>query len=182
MNKALPAILIFGGIAIGAISWLGYQAANTKSQDQILMEAMQAERQRQEDLIGLKKLVLTVPETCNKQTTGFIFAVCGQEPDAGKDWPDWTHQANSAEQTCMLDSFHVTNAHSRKLQGKDYTPETPPTNRISSFISDVCSASLFTDGINYGETDKPANILIKGYFVDRADSSVKPTFDYLHIK
>jgi hypothetical protein len=49
---------------------------------------------------------------------------------------------------------------------------------MGRFVSDLCSAALWTDGIDYGDTDKSLSDLIAGYYANRAESRVKPAQSY----
>lgn len=183
MKSKLPLILILGGILIGAITWFGYQGVNKKSSEQILyegiMEQRQAERDRLDEARRLASRPLTTPASCGGGvTTGFIFEICEGEPDPGADWPEWTEIATAEEQRCILDAFHQTNQLAFLIQDKEYSVETPSTNRVSNFISDLCTAALFTDGVDYGDSDAYAYYLVEGYYKDRSESAVAPGHEY----
>lgn len=49
---------------------------------------------------------------------------------------------------------------------------------MGRFVSDLCTAAHWTDGIDYGDTDKPVSELIAGFYADRATSRVKPAQSY----
>ena len=182
MSKKLPLILIVGGLLVGGITWLGYTTVNKKSSDQVLLESMAEmranERNEAEKRRELMDMVLVAPASCEGLNTKFLFDYMEYEPDPGGDWPDWTNLASQAEQSCILDAFHQTNVHAFKIQGKDYKKAAPGTNRVANFMSDVSRASLFTDGVNYGDPDASLEMLVNGYYADRATSAVAPGHDY----
>lgn len=182
MKSKLALVLLLGGAAIGGITWWGYSTVSKPSDVEILQQAIfeQQERERQQAATAaeLSAQVLTAPESCAGLTTAFIYAICETEPDPGADWPDWTNIATPAEQGCMIDAVEKTNAHAHAIQNVEHTPTEPTPNRMGNFISDVCTASLFTDGVDWGDTDAPASRLINGFFADRATSIFAPGQDY----
>ena len=182
MNKSLPLTLILGGTAIAVLSWYGYSALQKPSDEEILRAAMQQEAERQaaaaEEADRLRQTALPAPAACQGVTTGFIYAICETEPDPGRDWPDWTALANAAEQACLTETFHQTNTHALAIRREQYEATQPDANRMGRFASDLCGASLFTDGVDWGDTDKPASTLIEGFYADRAESRFAPEQDY----
>ena len=147
-----------------------------------IQEGLQAQQDAQESAAEqrarLSAMKLLAPEACAEITTGFLYAICETEPDPDKDWPDWTLLAGAPEQACVTAAFHQTNAHAAKINGAEYDGAEPDGNRIGWFVSDLCRASLFTESINYGDTDASAADLIAGFFADRSESRVKPSMDY----
>ena len=182
MKKLFPWILILGGAAIAAIVIWGNSTVSEKSDAQILQEAslelQEKEQDARESAEALMKKVLSAPESCAGLSTAVVFAISDTEPDEGSDWPDWTKIANEAEQACLIDAFNQTNAHAFAIRGEVYETEAPDFNRISRFISDVSRASLFTDGVNYGDQDASLDTLITGFYADRAESRVRPSQSY----
>ncbi len=182
MKSKLPYVLLIGGIVIAGISWWGYQTVSTPTDTEVLHQAIldqhQRDLQQAENAAALSAQVLTAPESCAGLTTAFIFNVCDLEPDPGNNWPDWRTIASPAEQTCIVDALEKTNAHAHAIQNVEHTPADPTTNQAGRFISDVCTASLFTDGVDYGDADASASALIGGFFADRATSAVTPGHDY----
>lgn len=182
MNKALGWILLLGGIVIIAIVVWGRTSTTKKTDIDYLHEAMleqqAAEAAKAENAAALSQKVLVAPDACDSVTTGFIFNQCEREPDIGDDWPDWTEIANADEQTCMLAAFHQTNAHALAIRGEPHEVTVPDTNRMGRFISDVCGASLFTDGVDWGDQNVVATLLLNGFYADRAQSRVMPSQDY----
>lgn len=182
MRSWMAAILILGGIAIAGIAWWGYSTVSKPSDVAALQDAIldqQArEREQAETAAALSTEILAAPDSCVGLTTAFIFNICELEPDPGADWPDWTTIASTAEQVCMVDALEATNAHAHAIQNVEHTPTDPTANQMGRFVSDVCTASLFTDGVDYGDETASASVLIDGFFADRATSRVKPGQDY----
>lgn len=182
MKKLFAFLLILGGFGTAAIVFIGNKAVNTKSDAEYLQEGLMAQQEAAEQAAQtraeLMKVVLSAPNSCEGLKAGIVFETIEGEPDPGADWPDWTAIATPAEKACLIEAFHITNAHAFKIQGKDYVRNEPSINRSSNFISDLGSATLFTDGIDYGENDGSLSLLINGYFADRATSRVTPGHDY----
>ncbi len=182
MNKIWPVVLILGGVAIAAIVWLGMKSVNTKSDVELLHEAileMQATEARQrEEAVALMATVLPAPDSCAGVTTGIVFALCEGETEDGGPLPDWTMMASPAEQACILDTFHQTNEHAFTIRREAYDGAAPNDARLMAFVSDLCGAVLWSDGIGWGDTDSPLPALIDAFYVDRADSVVAPTQSY----
>ncbi len=183
MKKFLGAVLILGGVAIiGVIVW-GKMNTSKVSDEQRLIDAAldlrAAEAERVQTAAELSAIALEAPETCNGLTTGFVYDFCEMEPDPGVDWPIWTEVSSPETHACVLDAFHRTNEHAFKIQGGEpYVADTPEPQRVARFISDICSASLFTDGVDWGDQDADLTTLINGYYVDRSQSRVTPGHDY----
>lgn len=182
MKSVLPSILVTAVIVAAVIAWFANQRASQPSEAERVQEAMldlQAdERRKAERAEELMQMVLPAPESCDGLTTGFLFAICESEPDDFVSWPDWTQIANGAEQRCVLDSFHQTNAHAADIRGETYEPEPPENNRVTRFVSDLCTAALWTDGIDWGDKEASASDLVSGYYADRATSRVTPAQSY----
>ncbi len=182
MKTILPLILLLGGLAIAAIVWYGNKQTSTQSDDARLMEAiLDQQDQARQDADRASRLmaqILPAPATCEGLMTQAVFSLCEMEPDIGNDWPDWKDAASSGEQACLLDAFHQTNAHAYEIRGETYDGADPDNNRMGRFVSDLCTASLWTDGIDYGDGDKSLSDLIAGYYADRATSRVKPAQSY----
>ena len=182
MKIILPLGLILGAVVIAATVWLGSQNTKTASDAELIQEAILEQRaqeqQRLEAAARLMTKVLPAPASCEGLTTQFVYDICATEPDDLVSWPDWTQIAGPAQQACILDAFHQTNAHAFEIRGEVYDPAAPDNTRVTRFISDLCSASLWTDGIDYGDADKAVSDLVAGYYADRADSRVKPGQSY----
>lgn len=182
MKKILPVILGLGGLAIAAIVWFGMKSVNTKSDVALLNETileMQAEEARQrEDAAMLMETVLPSPDSCAGVTTGIAFAICEGETEHGGPLPDWTAMASPAEQACILDAFHQTNAHAFRIRGEDYDRAAPDDVRVKTFVADLCDAILWSDGIGWGDTDSPMIALIDAFYANRAESRVAPKRTY----
>ena len=174
--------ILFMALFIAGVSWYGYRHVNKPSDDEILRDAILDYQQDQRDQAArageLSKKVLSAPASCEGLTTGFVYAYCETEPDPGEDWEDWRQMFNMAQGTCVMDAFHQTNAHAFEIQGKPYNPVDPGVNRVARFVSDLCGASLWTDGVDWGDEDASLTTLINGYYADRATSIFKPGHDY----
>jgi hypothetical protein len=140
------------------------------------MRKMEQEKKAARDQLRVK--VLEAPQICMMATTKIVFDVVEGEPDPGGDWPDWTLNATPNERECIEEAFHQTNEHALKIRGEDYVRESLSINRSSRFISDVSRAALFTDGIDYGDSDASLYDLINGFYADRATSRFAPEQDY----
>lgn len=182
MSKKLGAILVIGGLAIAGIIWAGQNAVSKKSDAEWIQEGLMEQREAAErarvEALALSEKVLVAPESCAAAKTGVLYSFCDMEPYADKPWPSWADHADDAAQTCIKDAFHNTNAHAFAIQAKTYEISPIPNPRIANFISDLCSASLFTEGIDYGDRDKSVSDLINGFYADRAESSFAPRQDY----
>jgi hypothetical protein len=178
MNKIWPVALILGGVAIAAIIWFGMKSVNTKSDVELINEAIlemrDQEAQQREDAAMLMATVLPSPGSCAGVTTGIAFAICEGETEHGGPLPDWTAMTSSAEQACILDAFHQTNAHAFRIRGEDYDEAAPDDVRVKTFVADLCDAILWSDGIGWGDTDSPLTALIDAFYADRAESRVTP--------
>ena len=152
------------------------QQRQSETVNQMMIDIRLQKKRDVETRRALYKEVLEAPASCEGLTTEFIYTTCDNEPDEG--WPEWKLYAADAEQACMLDTLHQTNAHAFAIQAKAYDAPEPSNASVANLIFDLCSASLFTDGIDYGDTDKPASKLIKGFYADRATSAVSPGHDY----
>ena len=182
MNKIWPVVLILGGIAIAAIVWFGMKSVKTKSDTELLNDAifeMQAQEEKQrEEAATLMATVLPTPDSCAGVTTGIVFAICEGETVDGGPLPDWTAMASPAEQACILDAFHQTNAHAYRIRREDYDGAAPDDVRVKTFVIDLCEAILWSDGIGWGDTDSPLPALIDAFYADRAESRVTPKRPY----
>jgi len=181
MKSKLPLILVLGGLIIAAIVWFGNKSVNQKSDVEYIQEGLMAQREAAESEAQTKRelsaTVLKAPNICRDIRAGIFFEVVDTEPDSG-DWPDWRQIASPDEVKCIMAAFHRTNAHAFKIQGKDYDRKRPSANQAANFISDVAVATLDTDGIDYGDVDGSAFVLINGYFAARAKSSFQPGNEY----
>ncbi|MEZ6000238.1 hypothetical protein [Hyphomonas sp.] len=182
MKTLVPFILVICGLGLAAFVWYGNKRASQVSDEQRVLDAVleqqEAARAAQERASELMAEILPAPAACDGLTTGTVFSICEMEPYPGEDWPDWTAAASPAEQACLLDSFHQTNAHAYEIRSETYDGADPDANRMGRFVSDLCTAALWTDGIDYGDTDKSLSDLIAGYYTDRATSLVKPAQSY----
>ena len=182
MKRFLPIFLIVAGLAIAAITFYGNKTVNKKTDAEYitegLLEQQAAQQAAAEEAAALATKKLPAPDNCEGLTTGFIYEICETEPYGEEDWPDWRLIANDAEQACVLSTFHQTNKHAAAINGETYDSADPNGNRVGLFLSDVCSASLFTDGIDYGDTDASASALISGFYAERSESRFKPGMDY----
>ena len=177
MKNWLPWVLILGGAAIAAIVYWGSTEVSKKSDAEILQEAIMSQRAAEEaarqSAEELSQKLLPAPASCAGLVTSVVFAVCDTEPYPEEDWPDWTLIASADEQACLVDAFHQTNAHAYEVRGETYDEEAPTGNRMGWFISAVCGASLFTDGVDYGAADASLSDLIAGFHAERAESIFK---------
>ena len=182
MKRFLPIFLILAGIAIGAIVFIGNKSVNQKTDAEYitegLLEQQAAQQAAAEEAAALATKKLPAPNNCEGLTTGFIYEICETEPYGEEDWPDWRVIANDAEQACVLSAFHQTNKHAAAINGESYEGEAPNGNRVGLFLSDICGASLFTDGIDYGDADASASVLIAGFYAERSESRFKPGMGY----
>ena len=182
MNKIWPVVLILGGVAIVAFVWFGMKSVNTKSDTELLNDAifeMQAQEEKQrEEAATLMATVLPTPDSCAGVTTGIAFAICEGETEHGAPLPDWTAMASPGEQACILDAFHQTNAHAYRIRREDYDGAAPDDVRVKTFVIDLCEAILWSDGIGWGDTDSPLPALIDAFYADRAESRVTPKRPY----
>ena len=182
MKKIWPFVLILGGAAIAAIVWFGMKSVNTKPDVELLNEAileMQAQEQQQRDGAAiLMATALAAPDSCAGVTTGIAFAICEGKTEHGSPLPDWTAMTSPAEQACILDAFHQTNAHAFQIRGEDYDRSAPDDVRVKTFVVDLCDAILWSDGIGWGDTDSPLLDLIDAFYADRAESLVAPKRTY----
>nr|WP_321359843.1 hypothetical protein [uncultured Hyphomonas sp.] len=182
MKTLIPFILLICGIGLAAFVWYGNKRASEKSDEERVLEAVleqqEAARAAQERASTLMAEILPVPPACDGLTSVTVFSLCEMEPDAGEDWPDLADTSTPKERACLLDSFHQTNAHAYEIRGESYDGIDPDANRMGRFVSDLCTAALWTDGIDYGDTDKPLSNLIAGFYADRATSRVKPAQSY----
>lgn len=175
-------MLILGGLIIGGIVIFGSRYASLKSDDQILQEAIweqsRREDEQQKSAAELIKTVLPTPESCANLKAGFVFDYLDLEPDDLVSWPDWTLHATPAEQTCVLDALHTTNTQAYTLQGREYVIETPSNKSVVRFLDAVGSATLTTEGINYGDPNVPMDLLVGGYFVERTEMRLSAKFAF----
>ncbi|HAE29059.1 MULTISPECIES: hypothetical protein [Hyphomonas] len=182
MKTLIPFILLICGLGLAAFVWYGNKRASEKSDEERVLEAVleQQEQARaaQARAESLMSDILAAPAACDGLTTGTVFRLCEMEPDVGEDWPDLMATTSPKERTCLLDSFHQTNRHAFEIRSETYDGVDPDTNRMGRFVSDLCTAALWTDGIDYGDTDKPLSDLIAGFYADRATSRVKPAQSY----
>ena len=182
MKRFLPMFLILAGIAIGAIAFFGNKTVNQKSDAEYIAEGLQAQRDAEADkaaaIARLSALKLPAPTECEGLTTGFIYEICETEPYGEEDWPDWRLIADAEQQACVLAAFHQTNRHAASINGEVHVSADPNGNRVGVFLADICGASLFTDGIDYGDTDASASDLIAGFYAERSESRVRPGMDY----
>lgn len=182
MNNKLSFILILGGLTIAGIVWMGVTQTSKKSDAEYIQEGLQAQRAAQQEAsktrAELSAMVLIAPDACEGVKTKIFYDIVEGEPYSGNDWPDWTSFASPQEVSCILEAFYRTNEHAFKTQGKSYNREAPSIGRSSKFVLDVAGASLSTDGIDYGDTDKSAVDLLNGFYAERAESSYAPSRDY----
>lgn len=182
MKNKMALLLVCGGVVIAGIAILGNSFVSKKSDAELIQEAIFEQNriatEKRTSAAELSKKILQTPEACQGLTAKFIFDYGDLEPDDFVSWPDWTQTANPAEQDCIVAAFHKTNAHAFAIQGKEYAQGTPVNLSVANFISDIGSATLFTDGIDYGDPDASLFDLISGYFADRAESRVSPGHDY----
>ncbi len=182
MKTLVPFILLICGLGLAAFVWYGNKRASEVSDEQRVLDAVleqqEAARAAQERANELMAQVLPAPAACDGLTTGTVFSLCEMEPDVGEDWPDLAAIASPQERACLMDTFHQTNAHAYEIRGESYDGADPDSNRLGRFTSDLCTAALWTDGIDYGDTDKPLSDLIAGYYANRAESRVKPAQSY----
>lgn len=182
MKTIFPTAILLGGIGLAAIMWLTHAPASAQSDEErilgVILDQRQQEQERREQAAELMKAVLPAPASCDGLTTQVVFDICATEPDPGGAWPDWKQVAAPAEQACLLGTFHQTNAHAFTIRGETYEAAVPDNNRMGHFVTDLCTAALWTDGIDYGDTDKPLPSLIEGYYAHRATSRVTPAQDY----
>ncbi|NND59816.1 MAG: hypothetical protein HKN49_06060 [Gammaproteobacteria bacterium] len=182
MKKALPVILIVGGIVIAAITYFGYRAANKTSDVEVLQRAIiqqQLDEERKAaDLGKLGKQPLQPPAECADVTTAIFFNLCELEGDAGAPEPDWTSAASAPEQVCILAALHRTNEHAYRLQQRQYGDEQRAAARAIDFACDVAAATLYAEGIGYGDTDARAVDLLTAFFAERTESHYGPRRSY----
>ncbi len=182
MKTLIPFILVICGLGLAAFVWYGNKRADRASDEQRVLDAVLAQQEEaraaQERANALMTQVLPAPAACDGLTTGVVFGLCELEPDPGEDWPDWTDAASPAEQACLLEAFHQTNRHAYEIRRESYDGAAPDANRMGRFVSDLCTAALWTDGIEIGATDKPLSDLIAGFYADRATSLVAPSQSY----
>jgi len=182
MKTLVPFILLICGLGLAAFVWYGNKRASEVSDEQRVLDAVleqqEAARAAQDRANKLMAEILPAPAACDGLTTGTVFSLCEMEPYAGEDWPDLAAIASPRERACLLDTFHQTNTHAYEIRGESYDGLDPDSNRLGSFASDLCAAALWTDGIDYGDTDKSLSDLITGYYANRAESRVKPAQSY----
>ena len=182
MKTLIPFILLICGLGLAAFVWYGDKHAAHQSDEERVLEAaleqQEQAREAQARAAALMSKALPAPASCDGLTTGAVFRLCEMEPDIGEDWPDLMATTSPAEQACLLDSFHQTNRHAYEIRSETYDGMDPDANRMGRFVSDLCTAALWTDGIDYGETDKSLSDLIAGYYAERATSRVKPAQSY----
>jgi hypothetical protein len=182
MKTLIPFILLICGLGLAGFVWYGNKRAAEVSDEQRVLDAVleqqEEARAAQERANTLMSQTLPVPAACDGLMTATVFSLCEMEPDVGEDWPDLAATSSPKERACLLDTFHQTNAHAYDIRGESYDGVDPDSNRMGRFVSDLCSAALWTDGIDYGDTDKSLSDLIAGYYANRAESRVKPAQSY----
>ena len=182
MSKKLPAILIIGGVVIGAIALFGFRSVNKPSDaellNQAILDAQAAQRATAARLDEQRKQVLTPPAECESITTRMFFDICETEPYPGQTPPPWNQGLSEAEQKCMLETLHATNDHAFALQQQEYGREPPSDMGVIYFACDVAAATLHADGIGYGDLDASAPELLAAFHRDRASTYYGPERSY----
>lgn len=181
MKSIWPIGLVLGGTVIAAVAGLGIWTASARTDAAAMPEAGHAQRainlQPESTADWHIDTVLPTPEYCAGLTTRFVFRICDGAPLEGRPWPDWTRDTEPAERACILGLFHQTNVHAYRLREETYVGLVPGNERVSAFVSDLCSAVVWADDMTWGE-DRPLPGLIHAFYADRAESMVTPKRSY----
>jgi len=181
MKRIWPIGLVLGGAVIAVVAGLGIWTASARTGAAALRGADHAQRAmnlQPEDIADWRiDTVLPTPEYCTGLTTRFVFRICDGAPVEGLPWPDWMRDVEPAERACILGLFHQTNAHAYRLREETYVGLVPGNERVSAFVSDLCTAVVWADDMTWGE-DRPLPGLIHAFYADRAESMVTPKRSY----
>jgi hypothetical protein len=181
LQKILPIALILGGVVIAMTVGIGIKTVNSRSEAEIILDTIHEQRfsdaQQADDAAHLMAMILPTPESCAGLSTRFVFRICDGEPNEGRPWPDWKELLEPEEQTCILSAFHQTNAHAYRIRGEEYVGLVPRNERVSAFVSDLCSAVLWADHMSWGD-ERPLSELINAFYADRAESMATPKRSY----
>jgi hypothetical protein len=181
MKRILPIGLVLGGAVIAVGMGIGIWIASARPDAGTMPGAAHAQMamsmQHADEASWRIDTVLPTPEYCTGLSTRFVFRICDGEPLEGRPWPDWTHDTEPAEQACILGLFHQTNAHVYRIRQEQYVGLVPDNERVSAFVSDLCSAVTWADDMTRGD-DKPLPDLIHAFYADRAESMVTPKRSY----